>query len=68
MQQAYSWISQSVASDSKYWTMHLKAKIEAGLNMKTEAIASANQSMEMAKAAGNPDYVGLNERLIKSMK
>jgi hypothetical protein len=68
MQQAYSWISQSVASDSKYWTMHLKAKIEAGLDMKTEAIASANQSLEMAKAAGNPDYVGLNERLIKSIK
>ena len=68
MQQAYSWISQSVDSDSKYWTMHLKAKIEAGLDMKTEAIASANQSLEMAKAAGNPDYVGLNERLIKSIK
>jgi len=68
MQQAYSWISQSVASDSKYWTMHLKAKIEESLNMKTEAISSANQSLEMAKAAGNPDYVGLNERLIKSIK
>lgn len=68
MQQAYSWISQSVASDSKYWTMHLKSKIEVALDMKTEAIASANQSLEMAKAAGNPDYVGLNERLIKSIK
>ncbi|MDG1277895.1 MAG: DUF2911 domain-containing protein [Algoriphagus sp.] len=68
MQQAYRWISQSVESDSKYWTMHLKAKIEATLGMKSEAIESANQSMKMAKEAGNPDYIGLNERLIKSLK
>ncbi len=68
MQQAYSWIKRSVEADSKYWTMHLKAKIEASLGMKAEAIESAKKSMEMAKAAGNPDYVGLNERLIKSMK
>jgi hypothetical protein len=68
MSQAYAWISKSVESDKKYWTVHLKAKIEATLGMKSEAIASAKESMALAKEAGNPDYIALNERLIKSMK
>lgn len=68
MRQAYRWISQSVASDSKYWTMHLKAKIETALGMKNEAVSSANKSIELAKKENNPDYVRLNERLIKSLK
>ncbi|MBN7816176.1 DUF2911 domain-containing protein [Algoriphagus pacificus] len=68
LNQAYSWIQESVESDPKYWTYHLKAKIEAALGMKTEAIDSAKESMEMAEEAKNPDYVGLNERLIKSLK
>lgn len=68
MNQAYEWIVKSVESDPKYWTMHLKAKIELALGKKKEAIESATKSMEMAKEAKNPDYVGLNERLIKSIK
>ncbi len=68
MNQAYAWISKSVGSDKKYWTVHLKAKIEATLGMKSEAIASAKESMTLAKEAGNPDYIALNERLIKSLK
>ncbi|AFL85547.1 Protein of unknown function (DUF2911) [Belliella baltica DSM 15883] len=65
---ALDWINKSVDSDPKYWTMHLKAKIELALGKKKEAIESANKSMEMAREAKNPDYVGLNERLIKSIK
>lgn len=68
MEQAYEWINKSVAEDPKYWTMHLKAKIELALNKKNEAIESAKKSMEMAREAKNPDYVGLNERLIKSIR
>ncbi len=68
MKLAYQWIQTSVDSDPKYWTMHLKAKIEVELNMKKEAISSAENSIEMAKEANNPDYVRLNERLIKSIK
>lgn len=66
--QAYVWIKKSVDADPKYWTMHLKAKIELALGMKKEALESARKSMEMSKEAKNPDYVGLNERLIKSIK
>ncbi|RPA69049.1 DUF2911 domain-containing protein [Cyclobacteriaceae bacterium YHN15] len=68
MDQAYEWITKSVNDDPKYWTMHLKAKIELSLGKKKEAIESATKSIEMAKEARNPDYVGLNERLIKSIK
>lgn len=68
LKQAYEWVSKSVESDPKYWTVHLKAKVEAELGKKSEALESANQSMKLAKEAGNPDYVGLNKRLIKSLK
>jgi hypothetical protein len=68
MDQAYDWINRSVEDDPKYWTVHLKAKIELALGKKKEAIESAKKSMEMARDAKNPDYVGLNERLIKSIK
>ncbi|WP_158860677.1 DUF2911 domain-containing protein [Lunatibacter salilacus] len=65
---ALDWVTKSVEADPKYWTVHLKAKIEQKLNMKEEAKASATKSMEMAKEANNLDYVGLNERLIKALK
>lgn len=68
MNQAYDWITKSVSEDPKYWTMHLKAKIELDLGKKKEAIDSASKSLEMANEAKNFDYVGLNERLIKSIK
>lgn len=65
---AYTWITKSVESDPKYWTVHLKAKIELALGMKTEALESAKKSKELAIEAKNPDYVSLNDRLIKSIK
>ena len=68
LDQALTWINRSVEEDPKFWTMHLKAKIEQKLGKKKEAIASANKSMEMAREAKNMDYVGLNERLIKSIR
>ena len=68
MNQAYTWIKQSTDNDPKYWTIHLKAKIELALGMKTEALESANKSKKLAIEAKNPDYVGLNDRLMKTIK
>ncbi|UZD23788.1 DUF2911 domain-containing protein [Algoriphagus halophytocola] len=68
LNKAYNWISQSVDEDPQYWTVHLKAKIEAALGMKTEAVETAEDGMELAEEAGNPDYVRLNERLIQSLR
>lgn len=65
---SYTWIKKSVESDPKYWTVHLKAKIELALGMKTEAMETAKKSKELALEAKNPDYVSLNDRLIKSIK
>lgn len=65
---ANTWITKSVESDPKYWTMHLKAKIELALGKKTEALESAQKSKDLAIEAKNPDYVSLNDRLIKSIK
>lgn len=68
LNQAYAWVKTSTDMDPKYWTLHLRAKIEAALGMKTEALQSATKSKAMAQEAKNPDYVALNERLIKSIK
>lgn len=68
MEMAYDWIKESVAADPKYWTIHLKAKIEDKLGYKDDAIQSAELSKEMAEEAKNMDYVNLNNRLIKSLQ
>ncbi|WP_332910582.1 DUF2911 domain-containing protein [Algoriphagus boritolerans] len=68
LNQAYAWVKTSTDSDPKYWTVHLRAKIEVALGMKTEALESATQSKAMAQEAKNPDYIALNERLIKSIR
>ena len=68
LNQAYAWVKTSTDSDPKYWTVHLRAKIEVALGMKTEALESATKSKVMAEEANNPDYIALNERLIKSIK
>ena len=68
MNQAYTWIKESTDKDPKYWTVHLRAKIEVALGLKTDAFNSATKSKALATEANNPDYVGLNERLLKTLK
>lgn len=67
---ALEWVNKAIAgsTDEQYWVIHLKAKLQAKLGMKSEAIATAEKSMKLAKAGGNPDYVRLNEQLIASLK
>lgn len=65
---AYEWIKQSTDNDPKYWTMHLRAKIELALGKKTDALESASKSKAMAIENKNPDYVNLNDRLMKGIK
>lgn len=57
----------SVATDvenPKYWQVRRKALIQADLGKTKDAIATATKSLELAKAAGNDDYVKLNEQSI----
>ena len=66
---ALDWITKAIAGSEKeqYWMWHLKAKLETRLKMKPEATASAKKSAELAKVAGNLDYVKLNEQVIESL-
>lgn len=68
--QALAWITKAVekSENEQYWMYHLKAKLEARLEKKEAAIATAKKSMDLAEKAGNPDYVRLNQQLIDSMK
>ena len=43
-----------------YYMLKLKAEIEAANGMKKVAIATANQSLALAKKEGNEDYVKIN--------
>ena len=64
LEQAYTWIKQANemnAGAPKYWQLRRQALIEAKLGRKEEAVASAKQSLELAREAGNMDYVRMNE-------
>jgi hypothetical protein len=67
---ALEWVNKALdASENKqYWVVHLKAKLLARMGMNAEAKAAAEESMALAKAGGNPDYVRLNEQLIAGLK
>ncbi|MFA0963888.1 DUF2911 domain-containing protein [Roseivirga sp. BDSF3-8] len=68
MDKALEWVNKAVdMRQDAFWMMHLKAKIQAEMGKKKEAIATAKKSMEVAKQANNMDYVRLNEKLIESM-
>lgn len=71
MEQALEWINKYLAvgnNSGQFWNVHVKAKILAKLGKKKEAIATAEDSMAKAKAAGNGAYVKMNETLIASLK
>ncbi len=67
MKKAYEWIKQAntMNANPAFWMVRRQALIEAELGMKKEAISSAKRSMELAKAAGNMDYVRMNEASLK---
>lgn len=52
----------------RFWMVRRQGLILADLGMKKEAMASFQKSMELAKAAGNMDYVRMNEKSLKMLK
>lgn len=52
----------------RFWMVRRQGLILADLGMKKEAMAAFTKSMELAKAAGNMDYVRMNEKSLKEMK
>ena len=68
LQQAQEWIDKAVSlDDSKFWVLHLQAKIHAETESYDQARTAAQKSIELAKENGNQDYVRLNEKLLESM-
>ncbi len=68
LNKALAWVNKAVeASPNAYWVMLLKAKIQQKMGDKAGAKISSMASLQMAKTQGNPDYVALNEKLLKSL-
>ncbi len=65
--QAKTWIDKSIEMNKEpaYWQLRQKSLIYAKAGDKKGAIAAAKKSMELAKEAGNDDYVALNEKSLK---
>jgi len=69
LNKALEWFNKATEQNPKaYFMYYQKAKCQAKLGKKQDAIASAQKSIQLAKEAGNIDYVGLNEKLISSLK
>jgi len=65
MDQALEWIKMANAENPRYWMKRTEALIQAKLENYNEAIAAAEQSMELAEEAGNMDYVRMNKQSIE---
>lgn len=69
LNKALGWFDKAVEqTPTFYWVHHQRANCLAKLGKKQEAIAAANKSLELAKAAKNDDYVALNEKLLATLK
>ena len=69
LNKANEWFDKAIAQNpTAFWVYHQKANCLAKMGKKTEAIATANKSIELAKAAKNDDYVALNNKLLATLK
>ncbi|MBN8862945.1 MAG: DUF2911 domain-containing protein [Sphingobacteriales bacterium] len=68
LNQALTWFNKAVEQQpDAFWVQHQWANCLAKLGKKTEAIAAANRSKELAQKAKNDDYVKLNDDLLKKL-
>lgn len=73
LNKALKWMDMYLAvgeNSKQFWHVHTKAKILAKMGNKKEAIATANESLAMAKSSDRGDfgYIKNNEDLIASLK
>jgi len=69
LNKAIEWLDKAYAQNPEaFWVLYQKARAQKMLGKKTDAIATSNKSIEIAKKAKNDDYVALNEKLQKEMK
>jgi hypothetical protein len=65
LNQALSWIQKSNNMEAQFWKLRLESLILAKLERREEAIEVAKKSLAMAAAAGNDDYVKMNNQSIE---
>lgn len=69
LNQAATWLDKAIEqSPNAFFIWYQKARCLSLLGKKAEAKAASVKSLELAKAAKNPDYVTLNEKLQASLK
>jgi len=71
MNQAKEWINTAIemmGKDTEYFVYRQQALIYAKLGNRKEAIKAAEKSLELAKEAGNEDYIRLNMRSLESWR
>jgi hypothetical protein len=71
LKKALEWMTIGIEAGNKeaFWNIHTKAKIQDALGDKKGALATAQQSLELAKKNKDGDfgYTKLNEELIKKL-
>lgn len=66
---ALTWFDKAAQQNPEaFWVLYQKAKCEAKLGKKKEAVETANKSIALATTAKNDDYITLNKKLIDSLK
>lgn len=69
LNKAAEWLDKATAQQpNAFWVWHQKANCLAKLGKKSDAVAAANKSLELAKAAKSDDYVSLNNKLLATLK
>lgn len=65
LEKALEWVSIAVKANPQYYSVHKKALILGALGRYDDAIATAKESIELAKKAGDDHYLRLNTLKIK---
>lgn len=71
LNKALEWINLGISTGNPkaFWNIHTKAKIQKALGDKKGAMATAQQSLDLAKAAEDDfGYIKQNEDLMKTLK
>ncbi|HEY9777573.1 MAG TPA: DUF2911 domain-containing protein [Planktothrix sp.] len=68
LQKALKWVNMAIAEHEAHYIVFVKAEILAKLGNKTEAIAAAKRSKELAEQAKDWGYVKQNDDLIASLQ
>ena len=69
LNKALEWFDKAIEQDpTAYYAVYQKARCQAKLGKKQEALSTAKKGIELAKQANNNDYVALNEKLIATLQ